>query len=128
MSRSRATGADSIVEKSYRRHRFVICGHYALQQFPGKTEVWRMRRVFAISVGLMGLGVGLGASLAAVPAAAQTIYPLNRAEILAGSRFDLKVEFPGAPAQGAVTVTINGEDAAKTTGKPAGFIEKEDGG
>ena len=29
----------------------------------------------------------------AAPAAAQTIYPLNCAEILAGSTFDLKVEF-----------------------------------
>ena len=34
------------------------------------------------------------------PAAAQTIYPLTRAEILAGSKFDLKVEFPGMPAPG----------------------------
>ena len=30
---------------------------------------------------------------------AQTIYPLNRAEILSGARFDLKVEFPGAPVR-----------------------------
>ena len=32
---------------------------------------------------------------------AQTIYPLTRAEILAGAKFDLKVEFPGAPEQAA---------------------------
>src|SRR6476660_4584852 len=38
-------------------------------------------------------------ALAAVPAHAQTIYPLNRAEFLAGARFDLKVEFPVAPEQ-----------------------------
>ncbi len=62
-------------------------------------------------------------ALAIAPSAhAQTIYPLNRAEILAGSRFDLKVEFPGAPAQGAVRVTINGKDAAEATGKPAAFV------
>jgi alkaline phosphatase len=85
-----------------------------------------MKRVFATSVGLMGLGAM--AALGTVPAAAQTIYPLNRAEILAGSRFDLKVEFPGAPAQGAVSVTINGEDAATVAGKSATFVEKEDGG
>ncbi|MGZ5890247.1 MAG: alkaline phosphatase, partial [Hyphomicrobium sp.] len=83
-----------------------------------------MKRVLAISRGL----VGLGAALAAVPACAQTIYPLNRAEILAGARFDLKVEFPGAPAQGAVSVKINGEDAAAVAGKSAAFVEKEDGG
>jgi len=64
-----------------------------------------------------------------VPAAhAQTIYPLDRAEILAGAKFDLKVEFPGAPTQGAVRVTINGEDAATLTGKSASFVEREDGG
>ena len=26
---------------------------------------------------------------------AQTVYPIDRAEFLAGSRFDFKVEFPG---------------------------------
>lgn len=62
-----------------------------------------------------------------VPAFAQTIYPLNRAEILAGSRFDLKVEFPGAPASGDVSVTINGKPAAEIAGKAATFIEKEEG-
>jgi alkaline phosphatase len=29
------------------------------------------------------------------PATAQTIYPYDRADILAASRFDFKVEFPG---------------------------------
>jgi alkaline phosphatase len=51
-------------------------------------------------------------ALTAVPAQAQTIYPINRAEFLAGAKFDLKVEFPGSPEQGAVRVTINGQDAA----------------
>ena len=68
-------------------------------------------------------------ALAIAPSAqAQTIYPLNRAEILAGSRFDLKVEFPDAPQQSAVRVTINGKDAAEAAGKPAAFVEREDGG
>ena len=61
------------------------------------------------------------------PAPAQTIYPIDRAEILASGKFDLKVEFPGAPASAATKVTINGEDAAKVLGKPATFTEKEDG-
>jgi alkaline phosphatase len=71
----------------------------------------------------------LGAALAAIPAAlhAQTIYPINRAEILAGARFDLKVEFPGAPAESAARVTINGQPAAALLGKTAQFIEREDG-
>ena len=67
-------------------------------------------------------------SLMAVSAHAQTIYPVNRAEILAGTRFDLKVEFPGAPEQSAVRVTINGQDAATVTGKSATFVQREEGG
>src|SRR5215471_916926 len=73
----------------------------------------------------------LGAILflaAAGTAAAQTIYPLNRAEILAGSHFDLKVEFPGAPPAAAIHVTINGADAAAVAGKAASVVEHEEGG
>ncbi|CAH2600540.1 Alkaline phosphatase [Rhodovastum atsumiense] len=58
---------------------------------------------------------------------AQTIYPLNRAEILSGAKFDFKVEFPGAPAQNEVKVTINGRDPAAVFGKPASFVQREDG-
>jgi alkaline phosphatase len=65
---------------------------------------------------------------AAGAAGAQTIYPLNRAEILAGARFDLKVEFPGAPPPAAIRVTINGVDAASVASKAASVIEHEDGG
>jgi len=61
------------------------------------------------------------------PAQAQTVYPINRAEILAGSRFDLKVEFPEAPAADAVRVTINGIEAAALVGRPASFVQREDG-
>ena len=59
---------------------------------------------------------------------AQTIYPLNRAEILSGSKFDLKVEFPGAPPAATVRVSINGTDAASVMGKIASVVEREDGG
>jgi alkaline phosphatase len=58
---------------------------------------------------------------------AQTIYPLDRADILSGSKFDFKVEFPGVLEVGAIKVTINGRDAAEVLGKPATFIAKEDG-
>ncbi len=61
------------------------------------------------------------------PAAAQTIYPLNRAQILSGAGFDLKVEFPGSPPPDSLKVTINGEDAAKVLGKPAKIVEREEG-
>ncbi len=74
----------------------------------------------------MGLGLCFLTAMAA-GTSAQTIYPLNRAEILSGSKFDFKVEFPGAPAQGAVKVTINGQDPATVLGGQIQFVEKEDG-
>jgi alkaline phosphatase len=67
-------------------------------------------------------------SLAAMSAHAQTIYPLTKAEIMAGAKFDLKVEFPGAPEQSAVKVMINGQDAATVLGASATFVQREDGG
>jgi alkaline phosphatase len=69
----------------------------------------------------------LGTALSAAEVGAQTIYPLNRAEILVGARFDFKVEFPGAPNAAGVSVTINGRDPAAVLGKAASFITKEDG-
>jgi alkaline phosphatase len=72
------------------------------------------------------LGFGLAPFCAGL-VQAQTIYPLDRAEILSGAKFDLKVEFPGTPAQGAVRVTINGTDAAVVAGKSPSFVEREDG-
>jgi alkaline phosphatase len=69
----------------------------------------------------------LAVSCAAGAAQAQTIYPIDRAEILAGARFDLKVEFPGAPAASAVRVTVDGQDAATVMGKTAAFLEREEG-
>jgi alkaline phosphatase len=59
-------------------------------------------------------------------ASAQAIYPLHRAEILAGSRFDFKVEFPNKPAEAEVTVTINGRAPAEAFGKAATFVVNED--
>jgi alkaline phosphatase len=58
---------------------------------------------------------------------AQTVYPIDRADILVGSRFDLKVEFPGLVDPAKVTVTLNGQDHAAVLGKAATFVEREDG-
>jgi alkaline phosphatase len=58
---------------------------------------------------------------------AQTIYPIDRADILLGSRFDFKVEFPGRADAAKIAVTVNGEDHQKVFGKAAVFIEREDG-
>ena len=72
------------------------------------------------------LALGLG-FLSAATVHSQTIYPLHRAEILAGSKFDFKVEFPGAPNEAMTSVTINGADAAKILGNTPAFVEREDG-
>ena len=63
----------------------------------------------------------------ASPLAAQTIYPIDRAEILAGASFDFKVEFPGLVEPAAIKVTINGTDATAIFGKPGNFVVREDG-
>jgi alkaline phosphatase len=67
----------------------------------------------------------IAALLSASPASAQTIYPIDRAEILAGARFDLKVEFPDRvdPAK----VTVNGTDYPAVLGQGGTFVEREDG-
>ena len=73
------------------------------------------------------LAVALAAGLAGGPAVAQTIYPINRAEILEGSRFDFKVEFPNAPSSADVSVTINGKPAADVLGRATTFVQSEEG-
>jgi alkaline phosphatase len=89
----------------------------------GLWDICAMMVRFALA-GLWLAGFGLSAQ-------AQTIYPIDRAEILVGSRFDLKVEFPGTPDVKDLKVTINGEDAAKALGvdpKDVQVVEREDGG
>ena len=51
------------------------------------------------------LAIGGAALLAFAMGAAeaQTIYPLNRAEILAGAKFDFKVEFTSSPVVAMVS-------------------------
>ena len=58
-------------------------------------------------------------------ATALTVYPVDRAEILAGSRFDLKVEFDGVIAEGDARVTVNGKDHAALFGRAAQFSARE---
>lgn len=65
--------------------------------------------------------------LSAPLCAAQTIYPIDNADILAGSRFDLKVEFP-ASAENQLKLTINGQDASTITGVEAQLVRNEDDG
>jgi alkaline phosphatase len=85
---------------------------------PLPTGVLPMRRfIFATAV-----------LAAAMPVAeAQTVYPIDRADILVGSRFDFKVEFPGLADPAKIAITLNGEDYARQLGKAAAFVEREDG-
>lgn len=76
---------------------------------------------------LRQLAAAILVAITAPPATAQTIYPLDRAEILAGARFDLKVEWPGTVAADAISVTINGEPAAGLLKAPAQVIADEEG-
>jgi alkaline phosphatase len=63
----------------------------------------------------------------ATPAAAQTIYPITRAEILAGAKFDFKVEFPGSVPTADIKITINGRDPTDVFGKAATVDGNEEG-
>ncbi|WP_025033159.1 alkaline phosphatase [Bradyrhizobium sp. DOA9] len=58
---------------------------------------------------------------------AQTIYPIDRAEILAGAKFDFKVELPGLVDPAKLKVTVNGADYAAAFGGSGTFVEREDG-
>ena len=80
-----------------------------------------MRRIL---VGALMTAVGL----APAAALATTVYPIDRAQILAGSRFDFKVELDGVLAPADVQVTINGEDPARVLGAESGVRRAGDGG
>ena len=75
----------------------------------------------------LAAAAGVAIAIAASAGSAQTVYPIDRADILAGSRFDLKVEFPALADPAKVSITLNGKDAAQVFGKAATFIEREDG-
>src|SRR5262249_23241455 len=79
-----------------------------------------MRRFLAAAA---GLAISMGGSAAH----AQTVYPIDRADILVGARFDLKVEFAGLADPTKVSVTLNGKDHAALFGGAATFVEREDG-
>ncbi|HMM91532.1 alkaline phosphatase [Bradyrhizobium sp.] len=71
--------------------------------------------------------VALGLLLLASATEAQTIYPIDRADILSGARFDFKVEFPDKVDPAKLKVTVNGQDYAVAFGRAGTFAEREDG-
>src|SRR5215470_12784876 len=78
------------------------------------------RRFGAIVVVLLGV-------VATGTAVAGAIYPIDRARILAGSRFDLKVEFDEIIPADAARLTVNGVDVASALGRTVRYVESEDG-
>src|ERR1700712_1226753 len=57
---------------------------------------------------------------------AQTIYPVDRAEMLVDARFDFKVEFSRIVKPEEVAISINGQDYARLFGVSATFIAREE--
>lgn len=67
------------------------------------------------------------ATMLAGAAQATTVFPLDRATILAGSPFDFKVELDGVVKPEDVKVTINGQDAKSVLGADYEFVADEKG-
>ncbi|SFC89381.1 alkaline phosphatase [Pragia fontium] len=65
--------------------------------------------------------------LVPVTASAVNIYPIDRATMLTGGKFDFKVEFEQEVNPEKVSVKINGKDYQQVWGKKSEFIKNEDG-
>lgn len=61
----------------------------------------------------------------ALPAAAHTIYPIDRATMMAGGLFDVKIEFDQEVAQEDVQVLINGQPLGEELGGTREFVAQE---
>ncbi|CDZ28861.1 alkaline phosphatase [Neorhizobium galegae] len=75
-----------------------------------------MRKIFAALV---------VSTVLAGAAQAATVYPLDRATILAGSPFDFKVEFNSVVKPEDVRITVNGQDYKTALGKEIQFVAEE---
>src|SRR5215831_17586340 len=79
-----------------------------------------MRRPLAALVALL-------AAVVPTVVTATTVYPIDRAQILAGVRFDFKIELDGVVNPAAVTVTVNGDAPEKLLGQAPQFVDREKG-
>src|ERR1700716_928863 len=70
---------------------------------------------------------GIAISMAASAGSAQQVYPIDRADILTGARFDFKVEFASLADPTKISITLNGKDYVEVFGKAATFVEREAG-
>jgi alkaline phosphatase len=76
---------------------------------------------------VLAAAAGIAIAMAASAGSAQTVYPIDRADILSGARFDFKVEFAGLADASKISITLNGKDYAQVFGKAATFVEREAG-
>jgi alkaline phosphatase len=76
---------------------------------------------------VLAAAAGIAIAMAASAGSAQTVYPIDRADILSGARFDFKVEFAGLVDPSKISITLNGKDYAQVFGKAATFVEREVG-
>ena len=76
---------------------------------------------------VLAAAAGIAIAMAASAGSAQTVYPIDRADILSGARFDFKVEFAGLVDPSKISITLNGKDYAQVFGKAATFVEREAG-
>jgi alkaline phosphatase len=83
-----------------------------------------MRRTLAVTTLALAIFATTGAPAVV---GATTIYPIDRAQIVAGSRFDFKVEMDGVVNPADVKVTVNGESPANLLGQAPQFVEREKG-
>src|SRR5262249_36252533 len=75
----------------------------------------------------LAAAAGIAISMVGSAGFAQTVYPIDRADILFAPRFDFNVDFAGLADSTKVSVTLNGKDHAELLGKAATFVEREDG-
>ena len=76
---------------------------------------------------VLAAAAGIAIAMAASAGSAQTVYPIDRADILSGARFDFKVEFAGLADASRISITLNGKDYAQVFGKAGTFVEREAG-
>ena len=76
---------------------------------------------------VLAAAAGIAIAMAASAGSAQTVYPIDRADILSGARFDFKVEFAGLADPSKISITLNGKDYAQVFGKAATFVGREAG-
>ena len=58
---------------------------------------------------------------------AEAIYPIDQASILAGSKFDIKIEFNSVANPGDVVIDLNGSPISKVISSKPDFITNENG-